>query len=219
MKVRIGLLAVLLASVGLLFGSLSNASAKPAASASAKGNSATHVNKKGHRGRRGRRGRRGPAGPPGPAGPAGPPGPPGPAGPGGGGGGGASGDTKLRYVANFGTGLANIFTGPGYVIQGDCAAATFTMTARSTLDDGIGSATQFGIGAANGTNGNTADSGTIDSDWDVNQPIPLNPGPNFGNGIFASSSTAGATSAINYLVTFFTTQGDCVTAGVITVTS
>jgi hypothetical protein len=121
-------------------------------------------------------------------------------------------------VANFGTGLANIFTGPGYVIQGDCAAANLSMFARSTLDDGIGAATQFNIGTTNGGNANTADAGTIDSDWDVNQPIPLNPGIGAGNGIFASSSTAGATSAINYLVTFATTQGDCVSAGVIEVT-
>jgi hypothetical protein len=207
MKVRIGLLAALLACVGLLFGGLSTASAKPMGKASA-----THAkaSKRGKRGPRGRRGRRGPAGPPGPAGPAGPPGPAGPAGTGGGGGGGI---TKLRYFANAGTGLTTIYDGVGYALQSNCATAnTGTVSARSKADNGIASSSVF-VGDNDQTTDDVSTTFT-DRDFDINHNVPLTAAAGVSaNAIFAFSAIAGNVATANMVNGFLTAQGDCVVAG------
>jgi hypothetical protein len=200
MKVRIGLLAALLACVGLLFGGLSVASAKPSGKASVHAKKSAKRGKRGKRGPRGRRGRRGPAGPQGPPGPQGPAGP---AGPGAGGGGGVQ---KLRYFANAGTGLTTIFTGQGFVLQSNCVAiASGTVIARSTADNGVASSSFFTPNNNNAT--------VTDVNYDVNDQVQLAINGASGNAIFAFSAIAGNVASANLVTAFGTAQGDCVVAG------
>jgi hypothetical protein len=220
MKVRIGLLAALLACVGLLFGGLSVATAKPTGKASV--HAKKSAGKRGPRGKRGKRGRRGPAGP---AGPPGPPGPPGPAGAAGGNGGGTSATTgvvPVEFRGNIGSPLQVPFNAKGARIEINCSIATGVPLLRSSVDDSIaksyyslqGSPTgATTTGDAENPNGNEVSD--ADTDFDNNNFVTLGVGSALASGTFAFSSGAGNVVTGVYLasVGIGTAQGDCVFVG------
>jgi hypothetical protein len=222
MKVRIGLLAALLACVGLLFGGLSVATAKPIGKASAKAHSSK--GKRGPRGKRGKRGRRGPAGPPGPPGP---PGPAGPAGPAGGTGGGGTSSTTgvvpVEYRANLSAPLATPFNAKTARIEVDCTSGSGIPRLRSSVDDSFGAAL-FTIDPSpsgaqtGGSPENVADADQfrdMDTDMDNNNVVRLGVFGTISEGTFGFSGGAGnvVTGIYTTSIGFGTPQGDCVFVG------
>ena len=224
MKVRIGLLAALMACVGLLFGGLSTASAKPMGKASAH----AKASKRGPRGPRGPRGRRGRRGPAGPAGPAGPPGPAGPAGPAGGTGGtsGATSVVPAEFRGNLGAGLQAPFNAKGARIEIDCNATGFPKL-RSAVDDSIGhsvwTAQQSPTGAVTTGDPETTNAANgfqvsdADVDFDNNNFVSMGAATRVDEGTFAFSSGAGNAVSGVFLasVGIGTAQGDCVFVGLV----
>ena len=205
-------LAALAALTALSIGSAGSAVAAGASAsgAGASGEDAVAARRRGRRGPRGRRGRRGPAGANGSNGAQGAPGP---AGPPGGTTAGGGNVQKIRYVANFGTSLSTIYQGTGVALQADCGTAFISVTARSTVDNGVAGSSQFPSLNDSGTWTSPDIVGDTQDDFDTNELVDLNPGLEFGNGLFAHSNSNGVITTYEYYNSFGSAQGDCITFG------